>query len=124
VLRLRGGGALNRPGGCLGVRATPGKVCAQRMRRAVGLKLESGSATGAGLGMTGGPRQSAAAGAGEERSGLAASVGRLGRVAALGCAAQVSQSKQLEGRQRTSSCWATNKNGPEEGKAEGEEKRV
>jgi hypothetical protein len=93
------------------------------VRRAVGLELESGSATGAGLGMTSGPRLSAAAGAGEERSGLAAVVGRLDRAAALGCCSASEPEQQLEGRRRTSGCWAMNKNGPEKGKAEGEEEK-
>jgi hypothetical protein len=67
-------------------------------------------------GMTGGPRLSAAAGAREWAVGWAA-------VRHWAAVAQVSQSKQLEGRWRTSGCWAANKNGPEEGKAEGEEEK-
>jgi hypothetical protein len=88
---------------------TAGAACS-RTRARVRLGHSAGS------GMTGGPRLSAAAGAKEWAVGWAA-------VRHWAAVAQASQSKQLEGRQRTSGCWAANKNGPEEGKAEGEEEK-
>jgi hypothetical protein len=42
------------------MRAMHGKACVRPARAGVGLELESGSATSAGLGMTGEPRLSAA----------------------------------------------------------------
>jgi hypothetical protein len=56
----------------------PGRRAHGERRRAIGLELESGSAMGAGSGMTGGSRLSVVAGAGERSGGLAALLGRLG----------------------------------------------
>jgi hypothetical protein len=57
--------ALYRLGRGLGL--GPGRRAHGGCKRAVGLELESGSATGTGSGMTGGPRLLAAARTGERR---------------------------------------------------------
>jgi hypothetical protein len=59
------------------VRAMHGKACARlaRVRSRTRARVRLGHSTMAG--MTGGPRQSAATGEGEERSALVAVVGRL-----------------------------------------------
>jgi hypothetical protein len=74
--------ALNRPGNRPWRAGQARKVRVRRRGRTRGrVRL----AHGAGSGMTGGPRLSAAAALERERSGLAAVVGQLGRAAALGC---------------------------------------
>jgi hypothetical protein len=60
-------------------------------------------------GMTGGPRLSAAVGAGEEWSGLAAVVGRLDRAATLGCYGASEPEQAVGGAPADFGCWATNK---------------
>jgi hypothetical protein len=80
--------ALNRPRGHLGVRATPGKACTRRARRAVGLELESGSAT---VQVRDDRRAPPVSRCGRERVG-----GGLGCGAALGCCG-ASESEQTIG---------------------------